>query len=302
MALCRDLGRDHRQSCPASYPRPVATTVGQLSERQRELLGEWLPGAEVVRDHSWGLVGTTVLEVLQTGERFVVKAGDARDRHLAREIRAHERWLGVWSSVGRAPELVRADAEAKLLVTRFLPGVLVLRTEWEFRGETYRQAGELLREFHRQSASTDDGFEARSKERVLDWLDRPHSIDPNSVSRLRDEIAGWTTPSSVVVPTHGDWQPRNWLVHEGVVSVIDFGRTDVRPALTDFARLVAQQWRGRPDLEDAFFEGYGERPGDEAGWRRDRVREAISTAVWARQVGDESFERQGLRMIEDVLR
>ena len=279
----------------------MTTGFGQLSERQQEILREWLPGAEVVRDHSWGLVGTTVLEVLQAGGRFVVKAGDERDRHLVREIRAHREWLEVWVRQGRAPRLVRADAGLKLLVTRYLPGLLVLGSGCEFVPDTYRQAGELLAGFHAQFSMADDGFEARAKAKSLWWLDQPHGIDPTVVERLREVVAGWPTPSVVCVPTHGDWQPRNWLVHDGVVSVIDFGRTAVRPAVTDFARLVAQQWRGRPDLEAAFFEGYGERPGDVGAWQRDRVREAISTAVWARQVGDAQFERQGLRMIDDAL-
>ncbi|GLY16489.1 hypothetical protein Kisp01_35040 [Kineosporia sp. NBRC 101677] len=279
----------------------MTTGFEQLSERQQEVLGEWLPGAEVVRDHSWGLVGTTVLEVLQAGERFVVKAGDERDRHLAREIRAHAEWLEVWVRQGRAPRLVRADAAVKVLVTRYLPGVLVLGSEGEFAPDTYRQAGELLAGFHGQFSTVDEDFEASAKVKALWWLGQPHGIDPTVVERLGEVVACWPTPSIVCVPTHGDWQPRNWLVHEGVVSVIDFGRAAVRPAVTDFARLVAQQWRGRPDLEAAFFEGYGERPGDVGAWQRDRVREAISTAVWARQVGDEEFERQGLRMIDDAL-
>jgi hypothetical protein len=86
-----------------------------------------------------------------------------------------------------------------------------------------------------------------------------------------------------------------------VLAVIDFGRADLRSAESDFARLVAQQFRRDPALEVAFFEGYGERPGDPESWRRVEVREAIGTAAWAHQVGDAEFERQGLRMIEDVL-
>ncbi len=272
-----------------------------LSERQRALVGEWLPGLELVRDHSWGLVGTTVLEVVRGGERFVVKAGDGADHHLAREIRAHREWVGVWAGGGRAPELVFADAEAKVLVTRFLPGVLVLGTEDEFVSGVYRQAGELLRVFHGQARVVDEGFEARAKAKALWWLDRPHRISAEAVARLRDIVAGWPAASTVLVPTHGDWQPRNWLVHNGMVAVIDFGRADMRPDESDFARLVAQQFRVDAALEVAFFEGYGERPGDPETWRRFQVREAIGTAAWAHQVGDAGFERQGLRMIDDVL-
>ena len=75
----------------------MTSGIEQLSQRQRELLGEWLPGAEVVKDHSWGLVGTAVLELLSDGARYGVKAGDENDRHLARELRAHREWLGPWT-------------------------------------------------------------------------------------------------------------------------------------------------------------------------------------------------------------
>ena len=103
------------------------------------------------------------------------------------------------------------------------------------------------------------------------------------------------------MPTHGDWQPRNWLHHDGTVSVIDFGRADLRPAYTDLARLDAQDFRRDPALERAFLDGYGADPREPASWHRQRVREAVGTAVWARLVGDEEFEAQGHRMIAEAL-
>ncbi|MEV5961156.1 hypothetical protein AB0L70_05295 [Kribbella sp. NPDC051952] len=85
-----------------------------LSQRQRDLLFEWLPDAEVVTDRSWGQVGTTVLEVMAGGSRYIAKAGNAQDHHLAREL---------------------------LLLTRFMPGELVQGSAHERLPETYRQAG-----------------------------------------------------------------------------------------------------------------------------------------------------------------
>ena len=119
--------------------------------------------------------------------------------------------------------------------------------------------------------------------------------------RLRVEIASWPTPTATLVPTHGDWQPRNWLIHEGVVSVIDFGRAAMRPAMSDFVRLAAQDFRRAPSLEAAFLEGYGCDPREPSAWYRNRVREAISTAAWAYRVGDETFEALGHQMISDAL-
>jgi thiamine kinase-like enzyme len=103
------------------------------------------------------------------------------------------------------------------------------------------------------------------------------------------------------VPTHGDWQPRNWLVHDGLVRVIDFGRAAMRPAMTDLARLAAQDFLRDPRLEAAFMDGYGADPREASGWYRARVREAVATAAWAHRVGDETFEAQGHRMISSAL-
>ena len=279
----------------------MSDKVGGLSARQDELVRTWLPGADVAADHSWGLVGTKVLELRHAEKRYIVKAGDEDDHHLAREIRAHRRWLQPWTSMGRAPELVHADCDAKIVVTRYLPGHLVEGTEHEQQPETYRQAGELLARLHDQGGVEDADFEARQQEKALRWLGWPHRIDPQVASRLRCIVKSWPTPPSRLVPTHGDWQPRNWLVSGGTVSGIDFGRADLRPAFTDLARLSVQQFRARPSLEAAFFDGYGSDPREPQAWQRNRIREAIGTAVWAYAVGDERFEQQGHRMIAEAL-
>ncbi|MFI5707489.1 phosphotransferase [Kribbella sp. NPDC051620] len=271
-----------------------------LDQRQRELLAEWLPRAEVVKDLSWGLVGTTVLELMHEGEQYVVKAGDDADGNIAHELEAHRAWLKPWTAHRRAPELVHGDERAKLLLTRYLPGQLVEGTDHERDPETYRQAGELLAQLHGQSAVADD-FEAGENEKALFWLAQPHRIAPDIVDQLRKLIDTWPTPTTELVPTHGDWQPRNWLIDDGTVSVIDFGRARLRPAYTDFGRLAAQQFRTDPALETAFLSGYGTDPRDPGTWHRQRVREAIGTTAWAHQVGADDFEQQGLRMITEVL-
>ncbi|WP_243795161.1 phosphotransferase [Saccharopolyspora gloriosae] len=275
--------------------------IDGLSPRQQDLVRTWLPAAEVVVDHSWGLVGTTVLELRHNGEHYILKAGGDDDHHIAREIRAHHNWLRPWTALGRAPEVLRTDAAAKLLVTRYLPGRLVEGTDAEHQPETYRQAGELLARLHDQEGCDDAGFEARAQEKSLRWLDEPHRIAPDVAARLRSVVESWPAPPSRLVPTHGDWQPRNWLMCGATVSAIDFGRADLRPAFTDLARLSAQQFRAHAALEAAFFEGYGTDPRESAAWRRNQIREAIGTAVWAHRVGDERFERQGHQMIIDAL-
>ncbi|WUJ69750.1 aminoglycoside phosphotransferase family protein [Kribbella soli] len=272
-----------------------------LTDRQQVLLDTWLPSAELVKDHSWGLIGTLVLELMRDGERYIAKAGDAADHHLAREIRAHRNWLTPWTSRGRAPQFVHADDEAKLLLTRYLPGELVQGTPAEWAPATYDEAGGLLAEFHQQSAVPDDAYESRENQRTLANLGKQHRIAPELTERLRAEIAGWPTPPAILVPTHGDWQPRNWLTDGGTIRVIDFGRADLRPAYTDLARLAAQQFRSNPELETAFLSGYGADPREPDAWYRAQLREAINTCIWAYEVGDEPFEQQGHRMIAEAI-
>lgn len=278
----------------------------QLSSEQQDLVDRWLPGAVVEHNHSWGLVETQVLEVVHEGCRYIVKAAGPGDRHLAREIEAHQKWLAPWTSVGRAPLLSHHDLGARLVVTRFLPGRLVLGSPAADEPNVYRQAGHLLAMLHRQSGVVDREFELGANEKSLWWLRQPHRIDDETVERLRAEIASWPTPPVRLVPTHGDWQPRNWLVHKGEVRVIDLGRAALRPAMSDLTRLAAQDFRRDSRLETAFLTGYGSDPrGDDRGsanaWFRTRVREAIGTAAWAHQFGEETFEQQGHRMIAEAL-
>jgi thiamine kinase-like enzyme len=289
-----------RSPC-VSYDPAVTAALGKLSAQQRALVDRWLPGAVVEKDHSWGLVETTVLEMTCAGSRFIVKAGGDDDHHIARELHAHLNWLRPWTSRGRAPTMVQASADAKILVTRYLPGELVLGSKHADDPGTYRQAGELLALLHSQTAVTDDDYERHASEKALAWLNGPHRIQASIVARLRAEIAAWPTPPATLVPTHGDWQPRNWLVHDDVVGVIDFGRAALRPAYTDLARLAVQDFHRDPALEAAFLDGYGVDPREAGGWRRNRVREAIGTAAWAYKVGEEPFEAQGHRMIADIL-
>ena len=119
--------------------------------------------------------------------------------------------------------------------------------------------------------------------------------------RVRELVAGWPDEPAVVVATHGDYHPRNWLWDDGTVRVIDFGRAAWRPAMTDLARLATREWLGRPELETAFLEGYGDDPREAGAWARMQLAEAVGTAAWAHQVGDEAFEAQGLRMLADAL-
>ncbi|MGF0118327.1 phosphotransferase family protein [Promicromonospora sp. Marseille-Q5078] len=277
-----------------------------LSDRQQGLLSGWLPGLRVEADMSWGLGETTVLRVAAGGGTYVVKAGGASDHHIAREVRAHREWTGPWLAAepagDRVGRLVHADADARLLVTTYQPGRLVQDDPAAADPRTYEQAGRLLAALHAQSAVEDPDFEARANAGSERWLAGEHRIAADDVERLRALIRSWPTPPAVLVPTHGDWQGRNWLVDDaGTVRVIDLGRAALRPAMSDLDRLATREFRRHPGAEEAFLAGYGRDPREPAAWFRSRVREAIGTAAWAYRVGDEGFEAEGHRLVAEVL-
>jgi thiamine kinase-like enzyme len=242
-----------------------------------------------------------VLQARSGSREIVVKAAGPENHHIGREIRAHREWVGVLADRGLAPLLLRAEESANVLVTAHLDGELVLGTAAEEDPETYTQAGALLARLHGQASRIDHDYERDQNARTLRWLDGGHRIDPDTEAELRTRVAALPCPATLLVPTHGDWQPRNWLRHGSRVRAIDFGRADWRPAESDFARLASQQFRGHGGLEAAFVEGYGVDPREPDAWRRSQLREAVGTVCWAHQVGDEAFEAQGHRMVAEVL-
>ncbi|QFG70159.1 phosphotransferase [Ornithinimicrobium pratense] len=251
---------------------------------------------------SWGLVDTVVLHLRTHVGEVVVKSSGPTNHHIGREIAAHRDWTGPWLDGERVNRLLHAHGEQNFICLTSVPGNLVQGTPAAGDPEVYRQAGELLVAFHQQASTVSEDCEARMDAQAIRWLDGEHRIDVGTETELCSIIATHDHASAVLVPTHGDWQPRNWLLDdEGCVRVIDLGRWALRPALTDLARLARQEWEGRPDLEAAFLAGYGSDPREPAAWQRTLVREAIGTAAWAYQVGDEPFEQQGHRMIHQAL-
>jgi Ser/Thr protein kinase RdoA (MazF antagonist) len=94
-----------------------------------------------------------------------------------------------------------------------------------------------------------------------------------------------------------DYGPANWLVSdEGVwTGVIDFefAYWDVR--VTDFTRYPEWQWIERPDLIEAFFEGYGRAftPQEEQQRLVSHAQFALSAVVWGLESAYYGFAAEG---------
>lgn len=262
---------------------------------------QWLGDVEVVADMSWNLGDTKVLH-LQAGMKHVVaKTGGEANHHIVRELLAHRRYTGPLIEAGKAAKLLHASDSLRLMILDFQPGELSAGSEYEFDPEFHRQAGAALKLLHSQAQCLDPGYEARLTQKFLLLLEREHRIEPAARRQIEQMLRSYEPQPAVLVPTHGDWQPRNWLADQGELRVIDFGRFEFRPAASDLARLAVQQWRARPDLEAAFLQGYGHDPREDETWRIMQLREGLGTAVWAHQVGDRDFEAQGLQMLAETL-
>lgn len=273
----------------------------RLSAAQNAWVHERLTNAHVVQDMSWNIVESIVLRVRSDGGDVVVKAGGATNHHIARELSAHPQYTRPLVESGHAARLRDSAPELRVMILDFLPGDLVQGTDAETQAATYTQAGALLRDLHQQKTRADSDYWPRTITRALAWFEQPHRVAAATEAKVCGILRSASPPPATVVPTHGDWQPRNWLIADDTVRVIDFGRFAFRPAATDLTRLAAQQWRGRPELETAFFRGYGDDPREPEQWRLERLQEAVGTACWAFVVGDEAFEQQGHRMLAEVL-
>lgn len=269
-----------------------------LTAPRRTLVSTWLPGVEVVSDHSWGLTDTQVLRLRHDGADYTAKCFGPRNHHFERELRGHREFTAPLLPDARVPRLVRADEDTRVLLLTWLPGRLVEGDPSATEPDTHRQAGELLARFHDQPGRPSTTWLDEVRDRTLRWLAHPHRIPSRVVERVRAH--GWPAGPVDLVPTHGDVSPRNWVVHDGVVSLIDLGRADLRPAASDLGRLQHRSWRGRPDLEAAFLEGYGADPRRTRWWPSVVLAELVATAAWAHQVGDEAFEAEGLRGLAEI--
>jgi Ser/Thr protein kinase RdoA (MazF antagonist) len=99
------------------------------------------------------------------------------------------------------------------------------------------------------------------------------------------------------IPCHRDYCAANWLVSDegtwaGVID-FEFARWDVRVA--DLTRDPDWAWVYRPDLYDAFLEGYGRSftPTEEEQLLVAHAEYALSAILWGRDNEFYGFEREG---------
>lgn len=192
-----------------------------LTRRQTRLLESWLGPWETIEDYSWPLQDTLVLHVRGQAGDHVIKASQT-SHHIGREIEAYQNVLsGIKAPI---PRLQHADLDAGVPVTSFLPGELVLHSANELSPNVYRQAGEILAHIQ-----VPPGMSSKYLDELLSrvkrlMVDASGLVPPSQLEALVNELGQFQSHPIQLHFTHGDYQPRNWLANDGMLSVIDFGR------------------------------------------------------------------------------
>ncbi|WP_149030343.1 MULTISPECIES: phosphotransferase family protein [unclassified Kitasatospora] len=206
-----------------------------------------------------------VWEVLgAAGRRLFAKRHKNALMHQ-RETAAY-RLLAPALGSGRAPALLAEDTRSLLVVTSAQPGTPVISTDLTAaeEQEVYRQAGHLAAVIHAQPTAGAPVGE------YLPWdQERERALARAREARLPEEditvlveATRHEPPRTALAYCHGDFGPRNWIVHREsdrlLLGVIDFERSHVEaPARRDLMRLTLQLTPRRPDLRAAFTTGYG---------------------------------------------
>ena len=225
----------------------------------RPAVAAWVRGVlgpvSLLTDHS-RQVGRVVEVADARGIPWVVKTVPTATM-FGNEVRAYTRWVPRFAD--QAPALRGADPDLRTLILQRLPG----RTEWSFDPRVHRDAGRLLARIHGAAPplATGPGLAEASS----DLLDRALRRLPDRTLVSHRELEFVSASIELLqghaalprVPCHGDYGGHNWLRGAGRMTVIDFSGATWNAAAADFARLFIGPWWERPDLSNAFLDGYG---------------------------------------------
>jgi len=257
----------------------------------------WSPSR--VHDASWDHAESAVaLLASDDGRRAVLKT-----HRQARKHRQERAALEAWApSLPATPTLLAAREESpSALLMSARPGERLDARERPRSTllRAHEAAGAWLRRLH--ALPFVDGDPLPLADAVAARLD---GWSRRAADHLAPETLRWVATSvgeadfagARRVPCHRDFGPRNWLWDDAAgLSVIDFEHARPDAWWVDVHRLVDDAWRTDPGLEDAFWLGYGRRPGADERRLGDALRllYAVGTVAWGAEHGDAPFEAQG---------
>lgn len=235
------------------------------------------------------------------GERaIVVKCFDSPRTH-AQERDALTSWCQGRGLIGgaRVPELVAVDDGRRMLACGRLRGTAPTRDE----PAIHRAAGRFLAGLHGIVARDEDPLplsEALAR-RYRAWLQACAEHLQPSERRVVDRYVPRPELFADIVraPCHRDFTPSNWLWDGRTLAVIDFEHARLDLALADLAKLAVGWWARRPDLELAFFEGYGRvlSAAERTRLRTSIVGHGLASLAWGLRHDAGAFVSEGRRAL-----
>ena len=259
---------------------------------------------------------TAALRIETSDGICYVKIHRTPDR-WAQEVHGYEAWAPAFGEF--APRLLAVRDEAPLaLVVSAIEGKPLdevnLPTEKE--KSVWHEAGRALSSLHQSAVGDQFGPCDRDGNCIGEPAADPVTYLSNQLQHdlNKGAQAGHLTSDEQAVvraaidltpafvghqpaPCHRDYCPPNMLISEqgewaGVID-FEFAHWDV-PA-TDFARDPNWNWMDRPEMMDAFFEGYGQRRSDkqELQYLVCLVRYGLSAIVWGMENKYLGFAREG---------
>jgi Ser/Thr protein kinase RdoA (MazF antagonist) len=280
----------------------------ELAAFAERILGDGL----TFEHRGWNLKVSKVWRVTATDGRACYLKQHEEARLHRQDVHASAAWVPLLPAV--APRLVASDLTLLAALFTEVRGRVMSEvglTEPDQR-VAYRQAGMFARELHslpldiQQPSSPPARMRTRMERSCEEARDL---IDGSTLKWALDAIGdGSVFDGERLVPCHRDYSPRNWLVDfEGVRlvwGVIDFERGYPDSWLFDVQRMWNDEWVSRPDLKEAFFDGYGRNP-TQIEVRQVQLiclRMAIGTVSWATRYGDLPFARWARGAIERLKR
>ncbi|MDX6761146.1 MULTISPECIES: NUDIX domain-containing protein [Streptomyces] len=249
---------------------------------------------------SWVRTGSRVWRLAGPGGGTWYLKRHRGPKFHGREVSAYRGWVPALGP--RAPLLVAADTDAEAVVITALPGRplrgMVLDAAAEVRVQ--HALGRLVRTFHR-SAPERPAEAATAADKIKRHLEaaRPYLADGDEDVVLAFARAYADLPLPSLVPTHGDLQYRNVLIgDDGEPLLFDFERSEYDTATRDMVRL-SDTWTGRPDLRNAFLDGYGRAltPAEELRLDCEAAFDAVSGIAYGTGHGDPEVTERGHRTL-----
>jgi Ser/Thr protein kinase RdoA (MazF antagonist) len=205
--------------------------------------------------------GVPIMRAVTTNHgEVIVKVHRNPQRHN-QEIHAYRNWTAALGDL--APRLIAECPTPPAIAITAVVGLPLSQQTLTPQQErdVYAQAGQLLRRLHAAAPNKrDPSFCTFLAARGEHWLAQAGTrLTPGHRTEIRAKLRKLAClPTITLMPCHLDFMPRNLIrARGGTVRLIDFEHARYDLPTRDLVRLSTRVFPARPDLRDAFLNGYG---------------------------------------------